>query len=415
MVRRNPFHGEELTHMIAKLVRMYWQNRLETAVIRYHSLTHPEVLRVSQILDRWIVLAQRSRPFSSLSWSTTQKLKLWHPVRVSMLRPIRIALQKGAHIVTQPTPETFIQAINAGEKIEAGDWMPDEYRQLLIKQIHMHAISEIMGAYPEKEWVAQAPTIQRKLALNAKIQDEIGHGQILLRLAEDLSAPYGRGREELLADVLVGRVKFHNVFHMPAPTWADAGVIGFLVDGGAIITQAMLLASSYAPYARMLKRIVAEESFHMQHGESVVLALASGTESQRNMLQDAINRWWPAMMFFFGPRTMGPSSQRMLDYRIRTMTNEQLRQKFITRYAPRIQALGLTIPDPALFQDPNPPHDWHYTDPDWNWFNNMVHHNTGPMSASRLAMRQGAQEGLAWVRRAALAAHSGSYLGEISV
>ncbi|MCL5116779.1 MAG: 1,2-phenylacetyl-CoA epoxidase subunit A, partial [Firmicutes bacterium] len=201
--------------------------------------------------------------------------------------------------------------VQSGEKVEVMDWMPDEYRNLLIKQIHMHGISEVMGAYPEREWVMKAPTIRRKLALNAKIQDEIGHGQMLLRLAEDLSQPYGRGREDLMDDVLDGRVKFHNVFHLEAPTWADAGVIGFLVDGGAIITQAMLLGSSYAPYGRMLKRIVAEESFHMQHGESVVLALAAGTPAQKAMLQGAIDRWWPAMMFFFGPREMGASSRRM--------------------------------------------------------------------------------------------------------
>ncbi len=293
----------------------------------------------------------------------------------------------------------FHQRIAAGEKIEAVDWMPDEYRNLLIKQIHMHGISEIMGAYPEKEWVTKAPTIKRKLALNAKVQDEIGHGQMLLRLAEDLSRPYQRGREALMDDVLDGRVKFHNVFHLEAPTWADAGVIGFLVDGGAIITQAMLLNSSYAPYARMLKRIVAEESFHMQHGESVVLALASGTPEQRAMLQGAINRWWPAMMFFFGPREMGPASQRMLDYRIRTMTNEELRQKFIDRYAPRIQALGIGIPDAALRHDPRTSL-WSYTDPDWKWFSQVVHHNTGPMSQARLALRRQAQQDLAWFRQA---------------
>jgi len=297
----------------------------------------------------------------------------------------------------------FMARIEAGEKIEATDWMPEEYRRLLIKQIHMHGISEIMGAYPEKEWVTKAPTIRRKLALNAKVQDEIGHGQMLLRLAEDLSRPYGRGREDLMDDVIEGRVKFHNVFHLEAPTWADAGVIGFLVDGGAIITQAMLLDSSYAPYARMLKRIVAEESFHMQHGESVVLALAEGTDEQRAMLQSAINRWWPAMMFFFGPREMGPASRRMLEYRIRTMTNEELRQKFINRYVPRIRALGMTIPDPRLLQDPVTG-QWQYTDPDWEWFNDVVHHNTGPMSKARLALRQEAHYGQRWVREAVLVA-----------
>lgn len=304
----------------------------------------------------------------------------------------------------------FHQRIAADEKIDAVDWMPDEYRNLLIKQIHMHGISEIMGAYPEKEWVTKAPAIKRKLALNAKVQDEIGHGHMLLRLAEDLSQPYHRGREALMDDVLDGRVKFHNVFHLEAPTWADAGVIGFLVDGGAIITQAMLLNSSYAPYARMLKRIVAEESFHMQHGESVVLALASGTPEQRAMLQGAITRWWPAMMFFFGPRHMGPASQRMLDYRIRTMTNEDLRQKFIDRYAPRIQALGVEIPDPALRRDPESGL-WSYTDPDWEWFSHVVHHNSGPMSQARLALRRQAQQGLAWFRQAQQRAASAASRG----
>jgi len=294
----------------------------------------------------------------------------------------------------------FLARIEAGEKIEATDWMPEEYRDLLIKQIHMHGISEIMGAYPEKEWVPKAPTIRRKLALNAKVQDEIGHGQMLLRLAEDLSRPYGRGREELMDDVIDGRIKFHNVFHMEAPTWADAGVIGFLVDGGAIITQAMLLDSSYAPYARMLKRIVAEESFHMQHGESVVLALAEGTEAQREMLQNAINRWWEPMMFFFGPREMGRGSQRMMEYRIRSKTNEELRQKFINRYVPRIRALGMDIPDPRLKQDPVSG-EWQYTDPDWDWFNRMVRDNSGPMSQARIQLRRLAHIEQRWVRQAA--------------
>ncbi len=297
----------------------------------------------------------------------------------------------------------FMARIEAGEKIEATDWMPEEYRNLLIKQIHMHGISEIMGAYPEKEWVPKAPTIRRKLALNAKVQDEIGHGQMLLRLAEDLSRPYGRGREELMDDVLDGRIKFHNVFHMEAPTWADAGVIGFLVDGGAIITQAMLLDSSYAPYARMLKRIVAEESFHMQHGEAVVLALAEGNQAQRDMLQGAINRWWAPMMFFFGPTQMGKSAEAMMGYRIRTKTNEELRQKFINRYVPRIRALGMTIPDAELRQDPAT-QEWHYSQPDWELYNAMVRNNTGPRSQARLALRRQAHVDQRWVREAMNAA-----------
>ena len=291
----------------------------------------------------------------------------------------------------------FRSRLERGEKIEANDWMPDEYRHLLIKQIHMHAVSEIMGAYPEKEWVPKAPSIRRKLALNAKVQDEIGHGQMLLRLAEDLSQPYGRGREALLDDLLDGHVKFHNVFHLPAPTWADAGVIGFLVDGGAIITQASLLESSYAPYARMLKRIVAEESFHMQYGESVVLALAEGTPRQRDMLQGAINRWWGPMMFFFGPRHMGQSAQKMMECKIRTKTNEELRQIFINRYVPRLQALGMQIPDPAVKPDPVTG-QWGYMEPDWERDTWMVRNNTGPASQARLELRRQAHWGQQWVR-----------------
>ncbi|QQE76873.1 1,2-phenylacetyl-CoA epoxidase subunit PaaA [Alicyclobacillus sp. SO9] len=297
------------------------------------------------------------------------------------------------------TYRQFIHRIENGEKVESTDWMPEDYRKLLLKQIHMHGISEIMGAYPEKEWVPKAPTLRRKLALIAKVQDEIGHGQLLLRVAEDLAVPLGKRREELITDVFMNRVKFHNVFHMEAPTWADAGIIGFLVDGGAIITQASLLDTSYAPYARVLQRICAEESFHMQHGESVVLALAEGTDEQREMLQQAINRWWSAMMFFFGPTQMSEAAQKMMEYRIRTKTNEELRQKFINRYVPRVWALGMTLPDERLKQNPVT-NLWSYTEPDWEWFGHMVRTNSGPKSQERIALRREAHEGQAWVRKA---------------
>jgi ring-1,2-phenylacetyl-CoA epoxidase subunit PaaA len=293
----------------------------------------------------------------------------------------------------------FMERLERGEKIEATDWMPDEYRKLLIKQIHMHGISEVMGAYPEKEWVPKAPNLRRKLSLLAKVQDEIGHGQLLLRVAEDLARPLGKIRDDMIADVFMNKVKFHNVFHMEAPTWADAGVIGFLVDGGAIITQAALLDTSYAPYARVLKRICAEESFHMQHGESIILALASGTAQQREMLQDAINRWWSAMMFFFGPPEMSDSSRKMIEYKIRSKTNEELRQKFIDRYVPRIRTLGLTVDDPNLRYDPDTKL-WSYTEPDWEWFGNIVKQNAGPKSQERVLLRKQAHEGQRWVREA---------------
>jgi ring-1,2-phenylacetyl-CoA epoxidase subunit PaaA len=295
----------------------------------------------------------------------------------------------------------FMERIQRGEKIEATDWMPDEYRKLLIKFIHMHAVSEIMGAYPEKEWVPKAPSLKRKLAIMAKVQDEVGHGQLLLRVVEDLAAPLGKTREDLIEDIYHSRVKFHNVFHMEARTWADAGVIGWLVDGAAIINQASLLETSYGPYARVLKRICAEESFHMQHGENIILALAMGTEQQREMLQEALNYWWESLLFFFGPKEVTPAAERMLYYRIRTKTNEELRQKFLDKYVPRILSIGLTIPDPNLRYDEENK-VWIYTEPDWEKFGRMVRDNVGPKSRERIELRRMAHEGQRWVREAML-------------
>jgi ring-1,2-phenylacetyl-CoA epoxidase subunit PaaA len=295
--------------------------------------------------------------------------------------------------------EEFMERIRRGEKVEATDWMPDEYRKLLIKLIHMHAVSEIMGAYPEKEWVPKAPTLRRKLAIMAKVQDEMGHGQLLLRVVEDLAAPLGKTREELIEDVYTGKVKFHNVFHMEARTWADAGVIGWLVDGAAIINQAALLETSYAPYARVLKRICAEESFHMQHGENIILALAMGTEKQRKMLQESLNYWWESLLFFFGPKEVTPAAERMLYYRIRTKTNEELRQKFLDKYVPRILSLGLTIPDERLHYD-RERKAWVYSDPDWDKFSRIVRYNEGPKSKERMELRRSAHEEQRWVREA---------------
>lgn len=291
--------------------------------------------------------------------------------------------------------DAFMHRLERGESIEATDWMPLEYRQLLIKLIQMHAISEIMGAYPEKEWVPRAPALHRKMSLMAKVQDEVGHGQLLLRVAEDLAAPLGRTREDLVEDLFTGRVKFHNVFHMPAPTWGDCGVIGWLVDGAAVITQGALLDCSYAPYARILKRICAEESFHMQHGESIILALAEGTPAQREMLQGAINRWWNATLIFFGPFETTPAAAAMLKYRIRHKTNEELRQKYLHRYVPRIHSLGFTVPDPTLRLDPET-NQWHYHCD----FDELaaIARMEGPLSRERLALRQRSYEMGRWVR-----------------
>jgi ring-1,2-phenylacetyl-CoA epoxidase subunit PaaA len=296
----------------------------------------------------------------------------------------------------------FMKRIEAGEKIEADDWMPDEYRKTLIKLISMHGISEIMGALPEKEWVPKAPTLGRKLGIMAKVQDEMGHGQLLLRVAEDLMKPYGKTREEIMQDLFSGDLKFHNVFHMEAPTWGDAGLIGWLVDGAAIITQTNMLGASYGPYARALKRICAEEVFHAQHGEAIIMALAEGTPDQKALVQEAVDRWWESLLMFFGPgsaSTTGSSKQDItIKYGIRTKTNEELRQDFFTKYVPRILSLGLKLPDETMYFDQGK-EEWIYQQPDWSKFKEIVKNN-GPKSKERLSLRRISYENNAWVREA---------------
>jgi ring-1,2-phenylacetyl-CoA epoxidase subunit PaaA len=296
----------------------------------------------------------------------------------------------------------FMERIESGDKIEADDWMPDEYRMTLIKLISMHGISEIMGALPEKEWVPKAPSLRRKLGIMAKVQDEMGHGQLLLRVAEDLMKPLGKTRENIMQDLFSGDLKFHNVFHMEAPTWGDAGLIGWLVDGAAIITQTNMLGASYGPYARALQRICAEEVFHAQHGEAIIIALAEGTEAQRELIQDALNRWWDALLMFFGPASANTTGSSKMDttikYKIRTKTNEDFRQDFFTKYIPRIKSLGLTIPDETLRFDEEQG-IWIYKQPDWNEFKQIVKNN-GPKSKSRLRLREISYENNAWVRDA---------------
>src|SRR5919108_574271 len=240
----------------------------------------------------------------------------------------------------------FKSRIDAGEKIEAGEWMPDEYRQALLKFIEMHANSEVMGCLPEREWIPRAPTLKRKLSLTAKVQDEAGHGQLLYRVAEDL----GKSREQMWDDLVNGRTKFHNVFHYPANTWGDVAVIGWLIDGAALVTQKALLECSYAPYVRVMRRICAEESLHLRHGEDLVLELASGTDAQRQMFQDAVDRWWRAIMHFYGPPS-DPKKDVLLYWGIKTKSNEQLRNEFFTTYVPKLWDLGISVPDPELRYD----------------------------------------------------------------
>jgi ring-1,2-phenylacetyl-CoA epoxidase subunit PaaA len=204
--------------------------------------------------------------------------------------------------------------------VEAGDWMPDDYRRGVLKFVEMHANSEIMGALPERECLPRTPSLKRKMSLAAKIQDEVGHSQLLYRVAEDL----GKSRESMYFDLVSGKSKFHNVFHYPVHHWGDVALIGYLIDGAALVTQAALRESSYAPYARVLKRICAEEQLHLRHGEDILLELASGTERQRWMFQDALNRWWLPIIHFFGPRS-NPDKDLLLKWKVKTRTNEDLR------------------------------------------------------------------------------------------
>lgn len=326
-----------------------------------------------------------------------------------MLNILLAYLKRGGFIVTNMSVETeeaklknFMERIESGDKIEADDWMPDEYRMTLIKLISMHGMSEIMGALPEKEWVPRAPSLYRKLGIMAKVQDEMGHGQLLLRVTEDLLMPYNKNRGDLMQDLFTGDLKFHNVFHMETKTWADAGIIGWLVDGAAIITQTDMLKASYGPYSRALQRICAEEVFHAQHGESIILALAEGTENQKAMVQEALNRWWEALLMFFGPaskETTGSSKQDLtIKYKIRTKTNEEFRQIFFDKYIPRILSLGLTIPDPTLHYDKES-NMWSYQQPDWNEFKKIIK-NQGPRSEARLNLRRHSYEYNSWVRDA---------------
>lgn len=289
----------------------------------------------------------------------------------------------------------FLEHVQAGGQVEAGDWMPDEYRARLIKFVEMHANSELMGVLPEREWILRAPTLQRKLALTAKIQDEAGHAQLLYRIVEDLGKP----REQCLADLVAGRAKFHNVFHYPTRSWGDVGVIAWLVDAAAIVSQKALLRTSYAPYARIMKKICWEESFHILHGRDVVLAMVTGSTEQRELVQEALDRWWGPLMQFHGTR-IPAEEDPMVRWRIKTQANEDARQQFLDGYVPQIRELGLTVPDPQLRKREDGV--WEYTEPDWDELKHVVTGH-GPKTRERLKLRLRMLEETAWVRDLVLA------------
>jgi ring-1,2-phenylacetyl-CoA epoxidase subunit PaaA len=293
--------------------------------------------------------------------------------------------------------EAFNRHVATGGKVEATDWMPDDYRVAVRRFVEMHANSELMGVLPEREWILRAPTLKRKLALSAKVQDEVGHAQLLYRVAEDLGKP----REAMLADLLAGKTKFHNVFHYPTQSWADVGIIAWLVDAAAIVAQQALRESSYAPYGRTMKKICWEESVHILHGRDVVLTMVNGTARQRALVQDALERWWGPLMQMHGPRT-DPGKDRDLAWRIKNKDNETLRQEFLTVYVPRIREIGLKIPDPELRQDADGGR-WRYTEPDWRELYAVVTGH-GPRSRERLEFRRVSYAETQWVRDTVMAA-----------
>jgi ring-1,2-phenylacetyl-CoA epoxidase subunit PaaA len=290
----------------------------------------------------------------------------------------------------------FVAHIQGGGKIEATDWMPDEYRTAVLRFVEMHANSELMGVLPEREWIMRAPTLRRKLALTSKVQDEVGHAQLLYRVAEDLGKP----RDSMMQDLLDGKTKFHNVFHYPTRTWADIGIIAWLVDAAAIVAQQALRDSSYGPYARTMRKICWEESVHIMHGRDVVVTMVTGTDEQRAMIQEALDRWWGPLMQMHGPRS-DRAKDRDLFWRIKAKTSEELRQEFLSIYVPRIRELGLSLPDPALEYDETDD-VWRYTDPDWDELRSVVT-NHGPMSQERLGFRRLNWDASRWVRDTILA------------
>ena len=290
--------------------------------------------------------------------------------------------------------EAFEDRISRGEKIEPGDWMPKEYRKQLLRMIEQHAHSEIVGALPEGTWITRAPNFRRKLALIAKVQDEIGHGQLLYSAAETL----GKTREQMLDDLLNGKSKYSNVFNYPAKTWADIAVIGFLVDGAAIVNQVINSKGSYGPYCRALERICYEESFHLKQGHDNVVYLATGSKLQRSMLQDAINRWYRPLLHFFGPpdRT-SQHSEKLMKWKVKLASNDDMRNQFLDQYVPKIWELDITFPDPNLKK--NNDGIWEFSDPDWDEFKRVIN-GGGPCNAERIEVRRYAEEAGRWVRNA---------------
>lgn len=292
-----------------------------------------------------------------------------------------------------PEERAFQERIDAGIKIEPKDWMSEGYRKTLIRQISQHAHSEIVGQLPEGNWVTRAPTLKRKSILLAKIQDEAGHGLYLYSAAETL----GVSRDQLLNDLHSGKAKYSSIFNYPTLTWADMGAIGWLVDGSAIINQIPLCRCSYGPYARAMIRVCKEESFHARQGYDIMMAMARGTPEQKQMAQDALNRWWWPSLMMFGPSDAeSVNSAQSSQWRIKLFSNDELRQKMVDQTVPQAEYLGLTVPDPDLKWNAMTGH-YEFGKIDWTEFNNVLKGN-GPCNRERLRTRVKAYEDGAWFR-----------------
>jgi ring-1,2-phenylacetyl-CoA epoxidase subunit PaaA len=304
-------------------------------------------------------------------------------------------------LVTEP--ESVLEAhfedtIARSSRVEPRDWMPDAYRATMIRQIAQHAHSEIIGMQPEGGWVTRAPSLRRKAILLAKVQDEAGHGMYLYSAAETL----GADREDLTRRLISGAQKYSSIFNYPAPTFADVGIIGWLVDGAAICNQVPLCRSSYGPYARAMIRICKEESFHQRQGYELLMTMMRGTPAQRDLVQDGVNRWWwPSLMMFGPPDDASPNTAQSMRWRIKRHTNDELRQRFVDMTVPQADALGVTLPDPGLRWNDERGH-YDFSPPDWAELRRVIS-GDGPCNAQRVAARRAAHENGAWVREAAAA------------
>ncbi|PQM73514.1 1,2-phenylacetyl-CoA epoxidase subunit PaaA [Corynebacterium sp. J010B-136] len=290
----------------------------------------------------------------------------------------------------------FDELISADSRIEPTDWMPAAYRKTLVRQVSQHAHSEIIGMQPEANWITRAPSLKRKSILMAKVQDEAGHGLYLYSAAETL----GTSRDEMVQQLLDGTAKYSSIFNYPARTWADIGAIGWLVDGAAIVNQVPLCRASYAPYGRAMVRICKEESFHQRQGWEILYELAHGTEAQKQMAQEAINRFYgPALQMFGPPDTDSPNSQQSMEWNIKRFSNDDLRQRFVDMIVPQAEALGLHFEDPDLKWNEERGH-YDFGELDWDEFKQVIK-GEGPCSVQRMQRRRQAHEDGAWVREAA--------------